>query len=124
MGLLAWQVGALQVNLAPWQQAGEMVRQTFSQLGPYRFPFVDGDTLYFEGVPDSYRGAYGWRNGLEPAASLLTGQKVGGFNHTPDLKVDYRRAERGKVWFLRYNYDEAHAGLSLQAVYNLGNPTD
>ncbi len=115
LALSGWLVIALQVNLAPWQQAGEMVRRTFSLLAPYKLPFADGDTLYFEGVPDNYRGAYGWRNGLEPAASLLTGRKVGGFNRDPDLRVDYRL---GRLWFLRYSYEPERSDLSLEAIYN------
>lgn len=120
-GLLLWQIAALQVNLAPWQAAGEMVRTTFSLLANQ--PFADGDTLYFEGLPDNYQGAYGWRNGLEAAANLLTGDKVGGFNRTPNLKVDYQLTTKGQLWFLRYLYEAKPAGLELVAKYQTGSPT-
>jgi hypothetical protein len=121
VGLLFWQVLALQVNLAPWQTAGEMVRTTFNLLATRQMPITDGDTLYFEGLPDNYRGAYGWRNGLEPAAALLTGRKVSGFNRTLDLRVDYRLTESGRLWFLRYRYEVERANLDLAAIYQVGS---
>jgi hypothetical protein len=120
LALLIWQVAVLQVNLAPWQQIGEMVRKTFTLLDSYNLPVADGDTFYFKGLPDSYHGAYGWRNGLEAAASLITGHKVGGFNQTPDLKVDYRLADSGRLWFLQYQSNPDTLDLSLKSVYNAG----
>jgi hypothetical protein len=123
VGLLFWQIAALQVNLAPWQAAGEMVRTTFNLLATRQVAIADGDTLYFEGLPDNYQGAYGWRNGLEPAAALLIGRKVGGFNRTPDLRVDYRLTESGRLWFLRYRYVAKQASLELTAIYQAGLPT-
>jgi len=118
--LVIWQLLAVQINLSSWQKASEVVRQTFSQLTPYQIPFAEGDTLYFEGLPDNYQGAYGWRNGLEPAATLLTGHKLGGFFRTPELRVDYRKNEGGRLWFLRYEYDERQANLKLAAIYDTG----
>ncbi len=119
VGFLFFSFILLQINLAPWKQAGEVVKTTFSSINRQTFNFKQGDTLYFGGLPDNFNGAYTWRNGLEQAASLFYGLNLGGFNRNADLKVNYRLAEKGRVWFLDYDSSNKPK-LKLSRAYFVG----
>jgi hypothetical protein len=116
-----WLAGMLVVGLAlafvPWLSSARVIPETLAQLKAAALPVSPGDTVYYEGLPDSYRGAYLWRNGLDEATRLVVGPGVAAFNRTPELIVDYRRADNGRVWFLRYHYNESNRTPALKFSY-------
>ena len=112
---------ALGLALLPWWQAETMVADTFKLLSANRLAFQPGDTLYYEGLPDNWHGAYVWRNGLDDATALLINDAIDGQFRTPDLLIDYRAAERGQVWFLRYQV-EPDSRLGYVFGYGVESP--
>jgi hypothetical protein len=87
---------------SPWLEAGSEARATFDQLHRAGLAFQPGDFIYYEGLPDSYRGAYIWRNGLDEASTLLLGPGISGVRRLPDQLIDYGKAGPGRVWFVRF----------------------
>ncbi len=105
----------------PWLTAGRLVEQTFELAKSANLGLQAGDTVYFEGLPDNYRGAYIWRNGLGEATRLLIGPGVSGVKRGEDVNADYRLSERGRLWFVRYQGGTgAGAEAELQRVFTYG----
>jgi len=104
-------VTGLFLAFSPWLEAGSEARATFEQLQQAGLPFQPGDYIYYEGLPDSYQGAYIWRNGLDEASTLLLGSGIKGTRRLPDQLVDYAKAGQGRVWFVRFAANPAPAYL-------------
>lgn len=109
----------LLIAFLPWWQAGQMVRATFDNLAVKKSQIQPGDTIYYEGVPDSWKGAYVWRNGLNEATRILLHSQVTGFRRTPDLLVDYRNSEKGRIWFIGYNFNSEQFKIAPNFSYNV-----
>jgi hypothetical protein len=90
-------------NTIAWQKAGEGVRQTLTGLKNYQvqnqIKLQSGDTIYYEGLPDAYNGAYLWRNGLDEATKILINREITGIHRLENVIVDYRI---GRLWFFRF----------------------
>ncbi len=115
-------IGVL-VALVPWLEAGGLVSDTFRLIQRQKMPIQAGDTIFYEGLPDSFRGAYLWRNGLAEATPFLIGESVEGVRRTEDLSIDYRRAEQGQAWFARFRLNQETAMLEpvfFYSVYSQG----
>lgn len=93
----------LMLAILPWFQAGTMVNATLNTLKATNLPLKPGDSLYYEGLADDISGAYVWRNGMDGATRLFINPQVEGLHRTDDLILDYRKAERGTMWFIRYS---------------------
>jgi hypothetical protein len=111
-------LAALLIAVLPWLQAGRLVEQTYQLLRTQNLPVRDGDTLYYEGLPDSFEGAYVWRNGLDEATKLWLGPGLTGIYRTENLIVDYRKAATGTMWFVRFN-PAAAASLNYEFTYSV-----
>jgi hypothetical protein len=103
------------VALVPWFEAGGLVSDTFRLMKSQ--PIQEGDTIFYEGLPDSFRGAYLWRNGLAEATPLLLGASVEGVRRTEDLSIDYGRT--GRVWFARFRLNQKSAALEPIFFYSV-----
>ncbi|MEI7556088.1 hypothetical protein [Candidatus Chlorohelix sp.] len=110
-------VAGLTLALLPWWQSGAVINDTIEQVKEANLPLSPGDTIYYEGLPDSYNGAYLWRNGLNDATQLLVKPGINGYNRTANLKVDYRRAYSSHIWFVRYILDKNVPSLRSNFVY-------
>ncbi|HEX2912902.1 MAG TPA: glycosyltransferase family 39 protein [Chloroflexia bacterium] len=123
--LVCYVVGIL-VAIQPWLQAGKITSQTLAALTTSGLPLKAGDTIYYEGLPDNYKGAFIWRNGIDPATRLYTNPSISGFNHTDDVIVDYPRTDQGNIWFLRFAQKPGQDGNDYNLVpvfsYNVANP--
>lgn len=114
-------LAALVIAVLPWLQAGRLVEQTYQLLRTQNLPVRAGDTLYYEGLPDSFEGAYVWRNGLDEATKLWLGSGLTGINRTENLIVDYRKAAAGTMWFARFN-PVATSSLNYEFTYSVDDP--
>lgn len=114
-------LAGLGFGLSPWLQAGSEAKATFDQLQRAGLPFRAGDYIYYEGLPDSFQGAYIWRNGLGEASTLLLGAEIDGTRRLPDQSVDYARAVQGRVWFVRYQASPAKDTVTYLFGYRLSN---
>lgn len=115
-------LGALLVVWLPWWQASNVVGDTFRLLRAEASVPQAGDTVYYEGLPDNLRGAYVWRNGLHEATGLLLGAQIEGIHRTPEVIVDYRKAEQGRMWVVRYDLNPLTAQLMPKFTYSVINP--
>jgi|GEM_PF-5681204 len=61
---IAWQ------NIAPWIEAGRMARDVIAQIVQIAPNLKRGSRITVLDLPDNYKGAYVWRNGLAEALSL------------------------------------------------------
>jgi len=117
--LLLFYLIGLFTALPSWMQAGNIVKKTFTLFPREYFDLNSEDTIYYEGLPDSFQGAYIWRNGLDEATQLIIGKGFRGVLQTGNVNIDYQRAEQGRLWFARYGYDANLTKLSLNFTYNL-----
>ncbi|NWJ44733.1 MAG: glycosyltransferase family 39 protein [Chloroflexi bacterium] len=117
LAVLISTVAGLALALLPWWQSGAVINDTIEQVKEANLPLSPGDTIYYEGLPDSYNGAYLWRNGLNEATQLVLQTGVSGYNRTASLKIDYRRADSGHIWFVRYALDKNVPALRRTFVY-------
>lgn len=120
-GLLIIYLAGTLLALLPWWQAGRLVKQTFPLLQGQNLPLAAGDIIYYEGLPDSFNGVYVWRNGLDEATRLVTGQQIAGLRRTEDLIVDYRKAQPGRMWFVRYYQAQPDAPLTHLFTYRVSS---
>jgi protein O-mannosyl-transferase len=120
--LLIFSLVTVYVNSTAWQVAGEGVRQTFVEWNKFRaenqITIRANDTTYYEGLPDAYKGAYLWRNGLDEASKVLTRRDITGVHRLENVLVDYRRTQGGRLWFVRFPKNNYQIG----AVYGVGAP--
>ncbi len=105
----------------PWFQAGNLVNSTLTTLKAVNMPLRPGDSIYYEGLADDITGAYLWRNGLDEATRLFINPQVEGLHRTDDLRIDYRKAEKGNMWFVRYN--SATDLIKPEFYYKIGTST-
>lgn len=111
------------IAIIPWIHAGDTVEETFILLKKSGLPIQSGDTVYYQSLPDSYHGAYVWRNGINEATKLLIKPGVDGFHRTDDLIIDYKRAAQSKIWFIQYGLTQKPITLHLSSSYSITNPS-
>ncbi len=82
------QAAGLQSSLLNWKRAGEMCDDITRELAE-----LDPEAVTLVNIPDSYNGAYVFRNGLNEAVSMHTGTQVQfrtadtGSNHSQTVDV-------------------------------------
>jgi hypothetical protein len=119
LGLLY--LSSLGLALIPWWFAGSVVADTFQLLQTSSLAVQAGDTVYYENLPDSWHGAYIWRNGLAEATQLFLNPNIVGLPRTDNLLIDYRKAAQGSIWFLAYALASDGAKLSSVSGYRVSN---
>ena len=60
----------LQRSNGNWREAGRLCSGIAQSVAEY-----DADSIYILAIPDSFRGAYVFRNGLDESVAMLTGRK-------------------------------------------------
>ncbi len=123
-GLVLSGVAGCALALWPWWQASQVLADSLELLARQSLPLAAGDAIYYEGLPDIYRGAYIWRNGLNEATALLLNSQIEGWRRTPDLLVDYRVSQQGRLWFVRYEFKENLPSLNYVFTYSVSGETD
>jgi hypothetical protein len=117
-------LASLGLALIPWWLAGGIVADTFRLLQISSLAVQAGDTVYYKNLPDSWRGAYIWRNGLAEATQLFLNPNTTGLLRTDNLLIDYRRAAQGNLWFLDYALAADNSKLSSVSGYRVSNSID
>ncbi|MCK5133444.1 MAG: hypothetical protein KAR40_14985 [Candidatus Sabulitectum sp.] len=75
------QVFFLQKSNENWKQAGRLCSSIAQSVSAY-----DADSVIILSIPDSYRGAYVFRNGLNDAVTMLTGEEA---DYTVVSKINF-----------------------------------
>ena len=73
--VLGWNTAKLVAFETDWQRAGEICAAIVADIVAQRPDPGPGETWCFEGVPDSYRDRYVFRNGLGSALTLAYGRR-------------------------------------------------
>jgi len=110
---------ALGLTLLSWWQAGQLVEITFVSLQRANLPIEAGDSLYYEGLPDNWHGAYVWRNGIGEATTLLLKPGVRGLLLTPQVRTV---VGNHKSWYVYYILSQPTFGPALQLVSYSSSP--